>query len=207
MAATGSQVAVNGVDPEICVFVIQLAALLFGRKNYMVTFAKNELTLNKLYMNCYKHPIQSAVATCPDCGKGLCVECASSYMIPICNVCNKRRINEEKTRIIKEMVLTFSLGILLAVLLVRAMNSGYTVPLTHTILLVVVFSYPFSGIVPGWKTLSRITPDVFLLMPIIGWVFYLIIKLVLSLCLGLVMLPIRTVRNIHRLTTLQKINV
>jgi hypothetical protein len=47
-------------------------------------------------MNCYEHPVQSAVAQCPDCGKGLCAECASAYSLPICNRCNKKRINAEK---------------------------------------------------------------------------------------------------------------
>ncbi|KAA6309523.1 hypothetical protein EZS27_038999, partial [termite gut metagenome] len=36
-------------------------------------------------MNCYEHSIQPAVAQCPDCGKGLCTECASAYSLPICN--------------------------------------------------------------------------------------------------------------------------
>lgn len=156
-------------------------------------------------MNCYVHPIEPAVAQCPDCGKGLCAGCASTYSLPICSKCNSKRINAEKGGIIKELLLTYGVGILLGVLFTRWTEAGHSYPLTHTIMSYVIFSYIFSGLVPGWKTLTRITPAVFLFLPIIGWVFYFIIKLALSLCLGLVMLPVRTVRNIFRLITLQKI--
>ncbi len=64
----------------------------------------------------------------------------------------------------------------------------------------------FSGIIPGWKTLTRIMPSVFLFLPIIGWVLYFIVKFALSVVVGLVMLPVRTVRNIARLVALQKTN-
>lgn len=156
-------------------------------------------------MNCYEHPIQSAVAQCPDCGKGLCAECASAYSKPICNPCNRSRINAEKSGIIKELVLTYGLGILLGVLFARWTNRGLSFHLMYAIVSYGISIYIFPGIVPGWKTLTRITPAIFLFMPIIGWMLYFIIKLALSLCLGLVMLPVRTVRNIHRLIALQKI--
>ena len=32
------------------------------------------------------------------------------------------------------------------------------------------------GLVAGWKTLTRITPQVFLFLPILGWVFYFLVK-------------------------------
>jgi hypothetical protein len=156
-------------------------------------------------MNCYEHPVQPAVAQCPDCGKGLCAKCASAYSVPICKTCNRKRINTEKSVIIKELLLTYGAGILLGVLFVNFANGEHYLPLTVAIMLYVIFSYIFSGIVPGWKTWTRITPAVFLFLPIIGWVLYFIIKLALSLCLGLVMLPIRTVRNIRRLIALQKV--
>ena len=156
-------------------------------------------------MNCYEHPMQPAVAQCLDCGKGLCSECASTYSIPICKACNRKRINAEKSGIITELLLTYGMGILLGILFVNFANGERYLPLPVAIMLYLIFSYIFSGIVPGWKTLTRITPAVFLFLPIIGWVLYFIIKFVLSLCLGLVMLPVRTFRNIRRLVALQKV--
>ena len=102
------------------------------------------------------------------------------------------------------MLLTFGLGILLTVLFVQWSGSGSN-PLKHDMMTYVIFTYIFCGIVPGWKASTRITPNVFLFLPFIGWLLFFVVKLLLSLCLGLVMLPIRTVRNISRLITLQKI--
>ena len=52
-------------------------------------------------MNCYNHTDQPAVATCIDCGKGLCSECAHKYTDPICDSCNLNRIRKEKSEMIK----------------------------------------------------------------------------------------------------------
>ena len=104
--------------------------------------------------------------------------------------------SELRSSVIKELLLTFGVGILLAVLLVRQIDAGHSYPLIHNILTYAAFIYIFSGIVPGWQSLTRITPATLLFLPIIGWLLYFIVKLLLSLCVGLVMLPIRTVRNI-----------
>jgi hypothetical protein len=74
--------------------------------------------------------------------------------------------------------------------------------------------YIFSGTVSGWKTLTQLFPKRFSLTPSGGWAFilgwligdliFLLIKLALSVCVGLIALPIRTVKNILRLRTLSK---
>ncbi len=42
-------------------------------------------------MNCYFHPDQVAVATCQDCGIGLCQECASKFKPALCPSCAEER--------------------------------------------------------------------------------------------------------------------
>lgn len=157
-------------------------------------------------MNCYNHQTQPAVAQCSDCGKGLCGTCASLCQMPLCTSCNKSRIASERSGIIKEMLLTFGVGAVLAYLFFQWTNGGHSYPLLYNIISFVIPFYVFSGIIPGWKTLTRITPSVFLFLPIIGWVLYFIVKFALSVVVGLVMLPVRTVRNIARLVTLQRIH-
>ncbi|MDD4108769.1 MAG: hypothetical protein PHH93_08630 [Prolixibacteraceae bacterium] len=158
-------------------------------------------------MNCHNHPTQPAVAQCVDCGKGLCGTCASNYLTPLCTPCNKSRISSEKSGIIKEMLLTFGVGAVLAFFFFQWTNGGHSYPLLYNIISFVIPFYVFSGIIPGWKTLTRITPNIFLFLPIIGWVLFFIVKLALSLVVGLVMLPIRTVRNVARLVALGKIRL
>ncbi len=41
----------------------------------------------------------------------------------------------------------------------------------------------------GWKALNRITPDIFLIMPVGGWIVYLLIKAFLSILVGIFVTP------------------
>ena len=41
----------------------------------------------------------------------------------------------------------------------------------------------------GWKALGRIQPDIFLIMPIGGWLLYFVIKGVLSVIIGVFVAP------------------
>lgn len=50
-----------------------------------------------------------------------------------------------------------------------------------------IFSFIF--VYWGWKALNMITPNVFLIMPIVGWLIYFGVKLVASLFVGLFIGP------------------
>ena len=41
----------------------------------------------------------------------------------------------------------------------------------------------------GWKSLSRIQPNIFLIMPIVGWLIYFFVKGVLSVLIGMFVAP------------------
>jgi hypothetical protein len=81
-------------------------------------------------------------------------------------------------------------------------------PLRHPQLDLVVYFlwfYAASGIVSGWKTLTAITPRIFLFLSLLGWAIYFIVKFILAFFIGLVMLPIRTVNNIIQLKKLKTV--
>jgi hypothetical protein len=63
-------------------------------------------------MNCFSHSDTACVATCLDCGKGLCVTCASYYKLPICNTCHGNLRREAFKEIIKELLTVLLLGAL-----------------------------------------------------------------------------------------------
>lgn len=52
------------------------------------------------------------------------------------------------------------------------------------------------GIRYAWRFLSFITPNIFIIMPIIGWVIYFVIKLVISLFIAPFIFVIKTIMNI-----------
>ena len=41
----------------------------------------------------------------------------------------------------------------------------------------------------GWQSLNRVTPKIFLIMPIVGWIFYFAIKGMLSVMIGMFIAP------------------
>ncbi len=56
-----------------------------------------------------------------------------------------------------------------------------------------------AGIPAGWRTLTKITPQVFLFLPIGGWVLYFLLKGLLSMFIGWTTLPFRVVKCIRAL--------
>jgi hypothetical protein len=154
-------------------------------------------------MNCFNHPVVPAVAHCSDCGKGLCSVCAKQYTILICSPCNAKRISNEKGLIRKELYLTYGMGILLTLLQCQISIGSHNSDIFFRVFMILVYFYICSGIIAGWYTLARITPQIFLILPLFGWLIYFVVKVVISIYVGLIMLPIRTYQNIKRLKELE----
>ncbi|MBQ3554544.1 MAG: hypothetical protein IJA08_07660 [Clostridia bacterium] len=127
-------------------------------------------------MNCFYHEERNASALCQVCGKGLCSDCATVISIPICKECLSEHIYGEKSKMLKCIVVGLILGIGCSIIMKNL--SG------------LLFAWvPF-----GWMALSAITPKVFLVMPIVGWIAYFAIKFVLAFLIGWVALPIKLYR-------------
>ena len=56
----------------------------------------------------------------------------------------------------------------------------------------------------GWKVLNRITPNVFLWMPFVGWLIYFIVKAVLAAMIGIFVLPYTLIKCIVRVVRAYK---
>lgn len=48
----------------------------------------------------------------------------------------------------------------------------------------------------GWKALNRITPDMFLWMPLKGWIIYFTVKFILSIIIGMFVAPFQIAKMI-----------
>lgn len=48
----------------------------------------------------------------------------------------------------------------------------------------VSFAFALAIAFCGWKSLTRITPSIFLVLPIVGWIIYFVIKGFLSVIVG-----------------------
>ena len=131
-------------------------------------------------MKCHKHYEMDAVSTCVDCSKALCPTCSEKFEFPICDNCNLARINSDRSLFIKNiaiMIIMFIIGF------ISYLDSGFFAAL--------LFGYFFAGVPWGWSVLNRITPNVFLFMPVIGWVIYFFIKFFISLMIGMFVTPFK----------------
>lgn len=159
-------------------------------------------------MNCFNHIEENAVASCQDCQKGLCNECASLYTFPICTQCNSQRKQFQKKVIYKELLLMFVFGCILYYLLLQIytpVNSSLLEGgIFEKVFLVVSGFYLGGALIAGWKTLTYITPNIFLFLPLVGWLIYFIVKFLLSIAVGLVMFPVRLFRNFRKIYLLNR---
>ena len=130
-------------------------------------------------MKCSQHYDRDAVAHCVDCGRALCPECTNKWSIPICDTCNYNRAGNDKNQVVKNIALMVPLFIL----------GFWIVPPQGSFVLKFMFGYLLAGLPWGWNFLNRITPNIFLILPIFGWVIYFIIKFSIALCIGEFVLP------------------
>lgn len=141
-------------------------------------------------MKCFYHPEVDAVATCVECGKGLCSECAVKYKEMECDDCSVKH----KTKI--KGASWLEIAICVAVFIATFIYFKYQGSNLEATL---VFSWLFCGAPFGWKTLNKITPSVFLFLPIIGWLIFLIFKGILSIVVGIVAMPVSIVMAIVKI--------
>lgn len=133
-------------------------------------------------MKCYKHGERDATSQCLDCGRALCQECTNRYEQPICDNCNLKRIGNYKKVILRNSILT---------IIFFVFGFYYYRSMAQNVATSIIGGYIFAGIPWGWSFLSRITPEVFLFLPLIGWIFYFIIKLTLAIFVGLFVTPFK----------------
>jgi hypothetical protein len=152
---------------------------------------------------------EDAVTRCPGCGKAMWPSGPFRLSPPVCGDCYSRGIRRAARReIIRELLLTVGTGWAVAAPVMANHATFFRDVTFHRagsyVAMFVIVSYGMSSVIAGWKTLNRITPAVFLILPVLGWVIYFIVKLVLAFYVGLVMFPVRTLYGLFRLYRLRK---
>jgi len=155
-------------------------------------------------MNCHIHTDHAAVAQSPDCHRGLCSSCSSSYSIPICPSCGNKRIRSEKWSIIKGWLITLLAGLIFMVVLGAVLITPGGEHKYRFFSSALLLFYISCGVVPGWKALTSITPNMFLFLPLLGWVLYFVIKFMLAIAIGWIILPFKLIKDVMRFVQLSK---
>lgn len=73
---------------------------------------------------------------------------------------------------------------------------GVLVALTNTNSPIIGVIYGVLFAFFGWRALNKITPDVFLWMSFMGWIIYFVVKLFLSVVIGLFVAPFQIAKMI-----------
>lgn len=131
--------------------------------------------------------IQYSVNSCSNCGRRLTIEEDKLFNPPTCIACAKEHIKKIKS----EMAISILLSIILMVV---------GIILIHNIGGVLLAGIPY-----GWSLLNKLTSKFFLWLPVIGWLIYFIVKLVLSYFIGLIALPIKLVQWISQISKVKKL--
>ena len=162
-------------------------------------------------VSCHYHPTREAVFTCSQCRQPICQNCVHNSTPPVwCKVCVDAYYgSQQKTegRKAKKTLLIIGISFIVGVLLIPSSNDLGTVLLK---------GYMCSGIYPAWTLLPKIpkfNPDfqflgllVFILYPItititLVWLLFLLsLKLVVSMFLGIFIVPIKVYQSIKALT-------
>lgn len=124
-------------------------------------------------MKCFYHPDREIVATCTQCGKGLCKGCASKWNPVLCDGCAHELIEQKRSvlkRSISTGILIFAIGVIWGLISCIQTKSitGLGIGL--------IYRYFLAGVPNGWSILTRIQPSIFISLPIVGWFFYFSFK-------------------------------
>lgn len=151
-------------------------------------------------MNCYYHNNEVATASCQNCGRGLCSHCASFFNPPLCPDCATEHVNAMKGDAIKKLVI-----MIVAAIAGTVFCLFYDMDLLYSIIIGVPFGLIACGIPSGWRFLDKITPSIFLFLPVIGWVIYFVVKTVLSAFCGMFVLLITVIKSFIQIGKAKKL--
>ena len=138
-------------------------------------------------MNCYKHFGEPAVATCSQCGRGLCDECSNKIKPPLCENCAREYASSIKSEMIKNIAISVILMIV-GIVFIKSPAGAL-----------------LAGIPYGWSILNRITPSMFLWLTWVGWLIYFFIKLLLAYTIGIPALIIKLIKWTSELRNVNEI--
>lgn len=104
---------------------------------------------------------------------------------------------EKKTIKRNALIGSISAAVLIGMFLASGIEAtgGGMWMLTPAFVLMMAWYFYLIACVPfGWSALNRIRPDVFLILPVLGWIIYFFLKAFFSALIGIVAAPIAIVK-------------
>lgn len=150
-------------------------------------------------MNCAYHLTRDAVSNCKNCGRPLCRACAELYGgEPICAACAEQGCQEIRQGLRKRLIIGIALGI---AWIIFFLNAGTML----SPLVIILEGIGFACVPFGWCAMDRILPKTMPRLPFIGQMVYLLLKLVISVLVGLVAAPVQIYKDMQVLRKVEAI--
>lgn len=153
-------------------------------------------------MKCFNHPGNDAVATCADCGKGLCSQCAARYSFPVCDNCNLLRLNNNRHAFTKSLVIIgvlFLIGLAWGIYTAMQYNNSYYA--------LIVCPLMMAGLPWGWSRMAKLSPEAFLFLPGGRIVAFYLIKFLISILIGFFVAPFMIYSAVMGLKQLKQVEI
>lgn len=153
-------------------------------------------------MNCSVHTDREATGTCVDCGRSLCPECCDKYKPVLCPSCAEARNKQELKKAVTTLVISAVLFI--AALIFNQNPDSPWYSMNRSVGSSIFTALVLAGVPWGWITLNKITSNFFMFLPIIGWFFYVVVKLMLSMVIGIFAMIYKIAYYIYKLVKYNK---
>lgn len=176
-------------------------------------------TKTNVGVGCFNHPERTVVASCPNCGKFMCKECATKYESKLCENCEKERIAKEKQEYenmkqghkaraksykkdtVKELIKLSVITIVLAVI-------GYSIGSSDGVGNGITMAWLLAGFPWGWKIINQLMDGNmmtwFIILTEKFWIVAYIIKFALAFFIGIFAWPIKFIITIYHVVTAKK---
>ena len=158
-------------------------------------------------MNCINHPTTNIVSTCPDCNSGLCSGCAQRYTIVICDRCNERRLRQEIGSVYKQLAVVLGGAAAMTYfyfnVILPSNSAGMSLRASGLIDWTLLL-YTSAALIVGWRSLSSLTSNTFLFLPLVGWVIYFAVKIFIAGIIGPFLLPFWLGKRVFRVLQLTR---
>ncbi len=146
------------------------------------------------------HDDKAAVAQCAVCGVGLCKECAEKYEPIVCEKCASQ-VKKDETKSLSRLFIYICVvfGAFAVLGVVTTIMSFFTLDFLgglEGLLGCLFLGWEFAGIPSGWRAVSKLKLEFFLALPILGWVLFFALKVMLAAFVGLIAMPIDVVKYI-----------
>lgn len=172
----------------------------------------NEVKTN-VGMGCYEHPEKTVVATCPNCGKFMCRDCAEKYKSKLCESCEKERIENQKAQVkndaktykkdsVKELVKVAGISLALAII-------GFCISSSEGFGQAITMAWLFAGFPWGWKIINQLMDGNmmtwFIVLTDKFWIVAYVIKFALAFMIGAILWPFKLGISIYHVISAKKL--